>query len=32
LDTPSTAPQFSESREMRRDPTFVPRDTPVTRR
>jgi hypothetical protein len=32
LDTPSTAPQFSESREMRRDPNFVPSDTPVTRR
>jgi hypothetical protein len=32
LDTPSTAPQLSESREMRRDPTFVPEDTPVTRR
>jgi hypothetical protein len=32
LDTPSTAPQFSESGEMRRDPTFVPEDTPVTRR
>jgi hypothetical protein len=29
---PSTAPQFSESREMRKDPTFVPADTPVTRR
>jgi hypothetical protein len=32
LDTPSTAPQFLESREMRRDPTFVPADMPVTRR
>jgi hypothetical protein len=32
LDTPSTAPQFTESREMRRDTTFVPEDTPVTRR
>jgi hypothetical protein len=32
LDTPPTAPQFLESREMRRDATFVPRDTPVTRR
>jgi hypothetical protein len=32
LDTPSTAPLFSESREIRRDPTFVPEDTPVTRR
>jgi hypothetical protein len=32
LDTPSIAPQFSESREMRRDTTFVPGDTTVTRR
>jgi hypothetical protein len=32
LDTPSTAPQFSEAREMRRDPNFVPSDMPVTRR
>jgi hypothetical protein len=32
LDTASTAPQLSESREMGRDPTFVPADTPVTRR
>jgi hypothetical protein len=32
LDTPSTSPQFSESREMRGDPTFVPADTPLTRR
>jgi hypothetical protein len=30
LDTPSTAPQISESREIRRYPTFVPTDTPVT--
>jgi hypothetical protein len=32
LDTASTAPQLSEYREIRRDPTFVPADTPVTRR
>jgi hypothetical protein len=32
LDTPSTAPQFSESREMRRDPNFAPSDTPEKRR
>jgi hypothetical protein len=32
LYTPPTAPQLSEYREMRRDPTFVPADTPVTRR
>jgi hypothetical protein len=32
LVTPSTAPQFSESREMRRNQNFVPSDTPVTRR
>jgi hypothetical protein len=32
VNTPSTAPQFSEPREMRRDPTFVPEDTPVKRR
>jgi hypothetical protein len=32
MDTPSTAPRSSESREMRIDPTFVPENTPVTRR
>jgi hypothetical protein len=32
MDTASTAPQFSESREMRLDPTFVPENTPITRR
>jgi hypothetical protein len=32
MDTPSTAPQPSESREMRIDPTFVPEETPVSRR
>jgi hypothetical protein len=32
LETPPTSSQFSESQEMRRDPTFVPSDTPVTRR
>jgi hypothetical protein len=32
MDTPSTASQSSESRELRIDPTFVPEETPVTRR
>jgi hypothetical protein len=32
MDTPSTASQSSESREMRLDPNFVPKETPVTRR